>query len=62
MNDFIHITPAGEAAGLDAAMLNDLLERHARDVQRRTVTLPDSEFRVVADVTPPRVPATAHIQ
>lgn len=50
---FAHITPAGEAAGLTAEKLHDLIEQHERN-RVQTVTLSTADWhRVDDEQTPP---------
>lgn len=48
---YAHITPAGEAAGLTAEKLHDLIEQHERN-RVRTVTLSTADWHRVDDDTP----------
>lgn len=48
---FAHITPAGEAAGLTAEKLHDLIEQHERN-RVQTVTLSTADWHRVDDDTP----------
>lgn len=48
---FAHITPAGEAAGLTAEKLHDLIEQHERS-RVQTVTLSTADWHRVDDDTP----------
>ena len=48
---FAHITPAGEAAGLTAEKLHDLIEQHERN-RVQPVTLSTADWHRVDDDTP----------
>ena len=59
MDKFTHITPAGRFIGFNFADLVAAIDQHERDSDACIVSLPDTEYRVLADLdTPPAQPAT----
>ncbi|MBM1817183.1 hypothetical protein [Pseudosulfitobacter pseudonitzschiae] len=42
---YAHITEAGERLGISAELLNRQIERHERNLERKTITLAPTEYR-----------------
>ena len=59
MQPIIHQTPRGRVIGFNYDDLFAAVDRYESAMDRRTITLPDTAFRVLDDdETPPVVPAT----